>query len=195
MVWFIFIFVFAFLLIYGITSAPKKQKQSSPTKPKEQTYNPIYLLRLGEVKRRAEERGDTATVQAVLNMTYDGPLPKMKPDHTFVAEGSTVIEYSIAGINYRREISNYVGDLMGYIKPEPRNKYDPNAIAVHAFDGHHLGYIPADYTDDVRDLIQSSFPFPAWCDIAEDFDYDENRRYFRGTVYLEIPPNVYPSKS
>ena len=157
--------------------------ESAPKKP----YHPLYLLRLEEVKSRAEARGDIATIEACNNKTYTGPFPVMKPDHTFVAEGSAVVDYNIAGINFRRGINRYVGELMGYIEAEPKNKYDPNAIAVRAFDGHHLGYIPADYTDDVRDLTQSAWPYPAWCEIEEDYDYDERRKYYRGTVYLEIP--------
>jgi hypothetical protein len=76
---------------------------------------------------------------------------------------------------------------MGYIEAEPTNKFDPNAIALHSFDGHRLGYIPADSTADVRSLTNSSFPYPAWFSISESFDYSENRPYFHGTVHLEIP--------
>lgn len=169
-------------------SRDKNGKQNSPSEsaPKK-SYHPLYLLRLEEVKRRAEARGDIATIEACDNKTYTGPFPVMKPDHTFVAEGSAVVDYNIAGINFRRGINRYVGELMGYIEAEPKNKYDPNAIAVRAFDGHHLGYIPADYTDDVRDLTRSAWPYPVWCEIEEDYDYDERRKYYRGTVYLEIP--------
>lgn len=191
--------IVAFVLI-AITSSKKykKGKVQAPFEPPKKTYHPIYLLRIAEVKRRAEERGDTATIEACNNMTYKGPLPTMKPDHTFVAEGSSIIEYSIAGINFKRGISHYVGEIMGYIEAEPKNKYDPNAIAVRAFDGHHLGYIHAEETDNVRYQTNSSFPYPAWMEIEEDYDYDERRKYYRGTVYLEIPkssPNVSPSNS
>jgi len=182
------------IIIVGIawkaSRAKKTEQHQAPEAAPKNSYHPLYLLRLEEVKRRAEARGDMDTVEACNNKTYTGPFPVMKPDHTFVAEGSTVIDYNIAGINFRRGINRYVGDLMGYIEAEPKNKFDPNAIAVRAFDSHHLGYIPADYTDDVRDLTRSAWPYPVWCEIEEDYDYDEHRKYYRGTIYLEIPKTL-----
>jgi len=191
------------IIIGGIAwkaSHDKKTEQHHVTKSSPQkSYHPLYLLRLEEVKRRAEARGDIATIEACNNKTYTGPFPVMKPDRTFVAEDSAVVDYNIAGINFRRGVNRYVGELMGYIEAKPKNKYDPNAIAIRAFDGQHLGYIPADYTDDVRNLTRSAWPYPVWCEIEEDYDDDERRKYYRGTVYLEIPPakdsKCFPTKS
>lgn len=36
--------------------------------------------------------------------------------------------------------------------PEPANEHDPNAIAVYV-DGAHVGYVPADETEDVQQLL------------------------------------------
>ncbi len=72
---------------------------------------------------------------------------------------SRILEYDIAGINFRRGISDYVGDFTGYLKPQPTNRHDPKAIAIYANDGHHLGYIPAYDTDDIRALGRP-FPIP-----------------------------------
>ena len=171
-------------------TSPTPEQAHTPQSSK--TYSPVYLARLAEVKRQAEARGDTATVQAVLNMTYDGPLPTMKPDGGFTDLQSTILTYNIVGINFRRGLSNYIGDFIGYIQPEPKNQYDPNAISIHHSDGKHLGYIPADYTDAVRDL-HIPFPISVWGVIEEDYDYDDNRRYYRGTIYIEVQPKVYPS--
>lgn len=168
------------------TPEPAHTSQSS------KTYSPVYLARLAEVKRQAEARGDTAAVQAVLDMTYDGSLPTMKPDGTFTDLRSSILSYNIAGINFRKGLKDYVGEFIGYLKPEPKNKYDHDAIAIHHSDGKHLGYIPADYTDAVRGL-HLQFPIPVWGDIEEDYDYDNNRRYYRGIIYIEVPPKVYPS--
>lgn len=190
--------VLAILAIKGGRKRQNAQKALQPSAGPQRTCSPIYLLRLMEVKRRAESRGDAATVEACINMTYNGPLPIINPNHTFVSEDAYVLQYSIAGINYAKGIRNYIGNGMGYIEAEPTNKYDPNAIAVHASDGHRLGYIPKDNTADVRHFTSSVSPYTAWYDIEEDFDYDENRRYFHGTVYLEIPntsPNVSPANS
>lgn len=185
---FFVIIIIAIALIALPIALTKNDSQQTPVHKKPQkTFEELLTeIKLAEVKRQAESAGDTATVQAVLDMNYKGQLPMEKPDGTYTSIYSDVISYSIAGINFRRGISKYVGEFMGYIEAEPKNKYDPNAIAIHASDGHHLGYIPADYTDDVRDLTRSAWPYPTWCEIEEDYDYDENRRYFRGNVYLEI---------
>lgn len=189
----ILIILIAVALIAGQILLTKKKEPANtspvqqPQQPSQKkTYNPIYLARLAEVKRQAELRGDSDTVLSVMNMTYDGPLPTMKPDGTFTDLSSTIISYPTAGINFRRGLGEYVGDFIGYLKPEPKNKYDHNAIAIHHSDGKHLGYIPADDTDDVRSL-NISFPVPIWGEIEEDFDYDENRRYYRGIIYIEVP--------
>lgn len=64
-----------------------KEYRSTPardTKP-DKGYSPAYLARLHEVRRVAMMNGDSATVQAVDTMTYNGPLPTRKPDMTFTA--------------------------------------------------------------------------------------------------------------
>lgn len=185
-----------FVTIFGRKrQKPTKEDVQNPPKLQEpeKTYHPIYLARIAEVKRQAEERGDTATVKAVLDMTYDGPLPTQKPDGSYTDLQSTILDYNIAGINFRRGLSNYIGDFTGELRPEPKNKYDHNAIAIHHSDGKHLGYIHADCTDEIREL-NIPFPIPIWGEIEEDYDYDERRRFYRGTIFIEVPPKVYPSK-
>ena len=54
-------------------------------------------MSLMEVKRQAEERGDSDTVNAVLNMTYDGPLPEKLADGSYSCI-YTLYDYNIAGI-------------------------------------------------------------------------------------------------
>lgn len=152
--------------------------------------NTNNLMLLMEVKRQAEERGDEDTVNAVLNMAYAGPLPKQKPNGSYTNIYNTLWDFNLAGVNYRKNIRDYVGAFEGYVKPEPTNEYDPDAIAIYHSDGHHLGYIPQNMTDDIRDC-GLPFPIQIWGDIEEDYDYDEKRRFFRGTVWMEIPdPNA-----
>ena len=126
------------------------------------------------------------TIQAVLNMTYDGPMPEQKPDGSYTSIYATYLRYNIAGINYRKRIKDYVGKTMGYIQPEPTNQYDPNAIAVYAEDGHHLGYIPEAETFEVYDL-KLPFPIKAYCEIEECYDYDRQRNFFVGHILIEQP--------
>lgn len=150
----------------------------------------MYENKLDIVKRQAKERGDDDTVNAVLNMAYDGPLPKQKPDGSYTNIYNQLWDFNLAGLNYRKNISDYVGDFAGYLKPEPTNEYDPDAVAVYHSDGHHVGYIPQNCTDDIRDL-GLPFPIAVFGNIEQEYDYDQHRNYFRGTVYLEIPdPNA-----
>jgi hypothetical protein len=96
-------------------------------------------------------------------------------------------DFNIAGINYRSGIKNYVGRFEGRLIPEPNNEYDPKAIRVEHSDGHHLGYIPSDETDYLRNLVDDKFPVSCNVEITEKEDSEDNRKYFQGVVYVEIP--------
>ena len=163
----------------------KQNKKSKPNHGK-QKRGLQYTSLIGEVLRQAKERGDSETEQQALNMTYEGTMPHKKPDGTYTSIYNPVLDFNIAGINFRRGIKNYVGTFFGYLKPEPYNEFDKDAIAIHHSDGHKLGYIPQNMTNDIRDC-GLPFPIKIWGDIEEDYDYDEKRLFFRGTVWMEIP--------
>lgn len=61
-----------------------------------------------------------------------------------------VVQFYIAGIEYRDNMNSYLGEFHGTLEAEPTNKYDCNAIKVLAPDGHHVGYVPKDMTSEVR---------------------------------------------
>lgn len=61
-----------------------------------------------------------------------------------------VVQFNIAGITHRENIDDYLGEFQGTLEPEPTNACDKNAIKVFAPDGHHVGYVPKDMTDEVR---------------------------------------------
>lgn len=136
-------------------------------------------------RQRAEQQGDTEAVQAIDNGTYKELLDQRaaKRVQTITADDE-IYSYSIAGINYRKGIAAYVGNSVGYIKPEPTNRYDPNAIAVYADDGHQLGYIPATDTYEVHSL-HLRFPIPVSVDIEECYD-DDDRRFYVGEVSFQV---------
>ena len=149
------------------------------TEPKVQ-YTPEQLMLLGEVLRQAKERNDQRTIEQVNSLTYRGPLPVQKQDGSYTSY-RYVRKHSIAGINKRRGINPYIGKFCGYLKPEPSNKFDPNAIAVYHEDGKHLGYIPATETDGVRRLGQD-FPMFCWGEIIQVWG---DRKFFVGDLYIE----------
>ena len=75
------------------------------------------------------------------------------------------IEFYIAGVQYRKNIDNYLGEFMGNLVPEPRNPHDRNAIKIVALDGHHVGYVPKDRTAEIR--AARTLPCPCYCFIAK----------------------------
>lgn len=141
---------------------------------------------LAFVRHHAEQIGDTEAVQAIDNGTYKELLDRRatKRQQT-IPQDYTAYQYDIAGINYRRGIADYVGKCTGYLKQQPTNRHDPNAIAIYSSDHHHLGYIREYETDEVRSL-HISFPIPVSVDIEECYDYDESRRFFVGSVTILV---------
>ena len=135
------------------------------------------------VRQRAEESCDTEAVRAIDNGTYK-QLMEQRAAKRLADSDIDYMTLNIAGINYRRNIAHYVGDSTGCLKPEPTNRHDPNAIAIYADDGHHLGYVPAFETDSVR-ALHLRFPIPVSVYIEECYESDSNRRFFVGQVTIK----------
>ena len=89
--------------------------------------------------------------------------------------------YNIAGANFRKGMSKYVGEFDGRLVAEPDNLHDPNAVMVVHEDGHHLGYIPQDDTFDVRGFI--GVPCDCHGMIVRDYD-DDGRQFYWGRVVV-----------
>lgn len=184
---FIIILITLYVIAYKTTHDAEQNFTQLPNPAREQDK-----ALLAEVKRQAEEHNDQYTIRAVLNNTYNGPMPERKPDGSYTSIYATYLRFKIAGINHRKRIRDYVGKCRGYIQPEPTNKYDPNAIAIYAEDGHHLGYIPQADTQEVRDLGMP-FPIKVYCEIEEDYDYDDSRLFFVGHILIELPEKEIPA--
>ena len=75
-----------------------------------------------------------------------------------------IVEFNIAGMSHRDNIDNYLGEFKGTLEAEPTNIYDPNAIKVLAPDGHHLGYVPANMTSEIRN--EATLPCSCFCYIG-----------------------------
>ena len=65
-----------------------------------------------------------------------------------------MVRFCIAGIEYRDNIDEYLGESVGVLEAEPTNPYDPSAIKILAHDSHHVGYVPKDITSNVRAFTQ-----------------------------------------
>ena len=149
-----------------------------------------HQKQLMEVLRQAKLVGDKEIEADVLNGTYDGKMPEELPNGMWTSIFDNLYIFNIAGINYRGNLSAYVGDFNGVLVPEPKNDYDPNAIMIKCEDGKHLGYIPENMTDMVRDIIGEDFQryrITGHIFEHEDDSIDENdkpRRYFTGYINL-----------
>ena len=153
------------------------------------------LRKLGEVKRQAEVVGDDDVVKAVLNDVYRGEMPKKLDNGLWTSVFSNLDIMKIAGINYRGNLSAYVGDFKGVLVPEPKNDYDPNAITIKCEDGKHIGYVPEDLTASIRERLGDDFKrYRITGTIEEHEEYDDEddyedertRKFFTGyinTVY------------
>jgi hypothetical protein len=94
-----------------------------------------------------------------------------------------IVEFNIAGMSHRDNIDGHLGEFKGTLEAEPTNEYDPNAIKVLAADGHHVGYVPKDMTDEIRDNV--TLPCQCFCYIGEN-----DGVYFSDCYILR--PNVSP---
>lgn len=149
--------------------------------------NANKLVAMSEALQQAKAQGDEKTVQAILNMTYTGPLPEKKEDGTYTKIYKNYLRFKIAGINHRESIGDYEGKFIGEVVPEPTNQYDPNAIKIVHQDGKHLGYVPAEDTEQLREWVKNQFPYKCYGEIFQDEDYDEGRKYYLGEVMVEEP--------
>ena len=125
------------------------------------------------LQRQAELAGDLDTLEAIRTNTYNGPLPELKCDEPNAQElqyfcvkdkgyhvsvwpkdqgmqNLDYIEFDIAGMSFRENIEEYIGEHSGTLEAEPTNPYDANAIKILSEDGHHVGYVPKDMAAEVR---------------------------------------------
>ena len=176
----------------AIVREERKRKAIAEQKHRELMANIKRQTQLMEVLRQAKMVGDKETENDILNGTYDGELPEELSNGMWTSVFNHLDIINIAGINYRGNLSAYVGDFNGVLVPEPKNDYDQNAIMIKCEDGKHLGYIPEDLTDMVRDTIGQDFQrYRITGHIFEHEDdsmvIDENdkpRRYFTGYINL-----------
>lgn len=160
----------------------------------EQMEKARRLVALSEVMKQAKMMGDTATYDAATKLTYDGNLPEPREDGAWTSIYDDLRILKIAGMNYRGDLSAYVGQFKGVLVPEPTNVYDPFAIMVKVEDGKHVGYIKENQTGIVRWMVGAEQPFgkneptifkPYRVEGCIDEREDEDgRKYYDGCVYV-----------
>ena len=191
----IFIIIFVaiiFLIVHVSQKAPSHEQIQRELAAKHAGVNVNDLLdeveqmrQRAEILTQADIVGDTATHEAIMNGTYDGPYPGKRADGAYLSLYDNLRILKIAGINYRTGMNRYKGRVMCALVPEPNNEYDPNAIKIVAIDRHHIGYIPVEQTDFVRSLTCENFPYKCEAYIYEAEDEDDGHKFYYGFVYIK----------
>lgn len=159
-------------------------KQQADMEHKQIIEEAQRLILVGEMLIQADLVGDTKTLKAIDDKTYNGPLPERRDDGGYLSMYDNLRILSIAGINHRTGIDRYVGRVECALVPEPENEFDQNAIKIVAEDRHHLGYIASNQTDFVRSLTCDTFPFRCTAFIVAKEDEVTGRKFFVGYVYI-----------
>jgi hypothetical protein len=141
MTFFLFTIIFIALGVFIVLKTSKKEPQQQ-----QQSQQPIHFDLL-------DDNGDPLPNEPVVQerqyfcIKDKGYHITVWPKDNRIGE---VLEFTIAGMSYRDNIDEYLGEHVGTLEAEPTNEYDPNAIKILAEDSHHVGYVPKDMTAEVR---------------------------------------------
>lgn len=141
MTFFLFTIIFIALGVFIVLKTSKKEPQQQ-----QQPQQPIHFDLL-------DDNGNPLPNEPVVQeLQYfcikdKGYHATVWPKDNRIGEA---IEFTIAGMSYRDDIDDYLGEHVGTLEAEPTNEYDPNAIKILAEDGHHVGYVPKDMTSEIR---------------------------------------------
>ena len=170
-----------------------EERERKQREHEEQMEKARRLMALSEMMKQAKMMSDTATYDAAMKLTYDGNLPEEREDGAWTSIYPDLRILKISGMNYRGNLSAYVGQFKGVLVPEPTNDYDPFAIMVKVEDGKHVGYIKEEQTGMVRTWVGAEQlgleeptifkPYRVEGFIYEREDED-GRKYYDGCVYV-----------
>lgn len=142
MTFFLFTIIFVAVCVFIVLKTSKKDEAQQPSQ------QPIHFDLLDDTGEPLQKE------PVVKNLQYF--CVKDKGYHVSVwpkdqgMQNLDYIEFDIAGMTFRENIEEYIGEHSGTLEAEPTNPYDSNAIKILAEDGHHVGYVPKDMTSEVR---------------------------------------------
>ena len=159
--------IFVAVGVFVVLTTSKKEPQQP------QSQQPIHFDLL-------DENGNALKEPVVQELQYfcikdKGYHVTVWPKDNRIGE---VLEFTIAGMSYRDDIDDYLGEHVGTLEAEPTNQYDSNAIKILAEDGHHVGYVPKDMTAEVR----KSATLPCTC----YFYIGENDGTYFSDAYIKL---------
>lgn len=192
--------VILWAIVYGIRQAfivddkkfvatMKDAAKESENKP---TVRPLIPAER-EALRQAEDVLDYDTATLLLQRQYTGPLPYEVMSGMWSNLYPNIYSTKVAGINYHKAAARqYAGiTFSATLVADPKNEYDENAIKViHSESKKHLGFIPADETDDVRQFLDGHLPHSncrVHIDEGEDTDDEtgRTRTYFTAKIVIK----------
>ena len=161
------IFLIFVVIVAMIIRASKKDE------PQQQSQQPIRFDIM-------DDNGNPITEPTVAELKYfctkdSGYYVSVWPKNQ---KAGDYLEFDIAGMSYRGNLDDYLGEHAGTLEAEPDNDYDPNAIKILAEDGHHVGYVPKDMTARVREF--STLPCRCY------FYIGENDSSYYSDAYIKI---------
>ena len=183
------VIIFCLLLILAVfkiytATAPKQQDEPTPERKELSDAE-------RETMRQADEVWDMNTYFAIQSGEYTGPLPEHIVGGHWTDLYPDIYRTKIAGINFRKDAKSYSGQIIDcMLYPDPKNEYDTNAIKIVTNDYTHIGFIPADETECVRQWVNNKLPYPCRARIQErtECDYnDRERTYLIGNICINKP--------
>jgi len=170
------------------------KSESSDYEPEQEQQKPRPLTDAEiEALRQAREAFDWKTESAILDRAYNGNLPEHDAAGFWTNLYPDIYHTKIAGINFCRGIRDLAGVYFdALLIPEPKNKYDPNAIKIiHKESGRKLGYIPAEETGNVRQFVSNAFPYQCRAHVDEyevwDAEKERDRLCLKGCLNIQKP--------
>ena len=167
MTFFLFTIIFVAVCVFIVLKTSKKDD------PQQQSQQPIHFDLM-------DDKGNPITEPTVTELKYfctkdSGYYVSVWPKNQKTGD---YLEFEIAGMSYRGNLDDYIGEHVGTLESDPDNDYDPNAIKVLSEDGHHVGYVHKDMTARVRDFTT----LPCRC----YFYIGENDGTYYSDAYIKI---------
>ena len=171
MTFFLFTIIFVALGVFIVLKTSKKEP-----KQQQQSQQPVRFDLLDDNGDPIREVAEPVIQELQYFCIKDkGYHVSVWPKDNRIGE---VLEFTIAGMSYRDDIDEYLGEHVGTLETEPTNEYDPNAIKILAEDGHHVGYVPKDMTSEIR----NSATLPCTC----YFYIGENDGTYFSDCYIRV---------
>ena len=186
----IFVLVTIAVILWAIRKAfvvnDKKFVATVTSQEPKSTVRPLIPAER-EALRQTEDVLDYDTTALLLQRQYKGPLPYEVMDGMWSNIYPDIYSTKVAGINYHKAAARqYAGiTFPATLVADPKNEYDENAIKViHSESKKHLGFIPADETEDVRQFLDGHLPHSN-CRVHIDDETGQTRTYFTAKIAIK----------